>query len=397
MHAIQAEHLTKRYRLRREGGRTLKELLLGQYAAADDVTALQDVSFVVERGQTFGVVGANGSGKSTLLKLVAGTSRPSAGRLDVRGRVSALLEIGAGFHPDFTGRENAYLNGSILGLSRKEMTLAMPSIEDFADLGRFFDALVQTYSSGMYMRLGFAVAVHLDPDVLLIDEVLAVGDEYFQHKCFAKINEFRSRKKTILFVSHDLASVRRICDRALFLDRGTVAADGEIEYVVGAYQETVRAKERGELARATTAERWGTRAVEITSVRIRDASGAESRVLRSGEPATIELDYRASAPIDDVAFGVAFYRDDGLACYGSNTHLDGDRVAVAAGEGTIRFRTPRLELLEGRYLLDVAATSPDYGEIYDFHSKAYPFRVYGQTGEIGVVRIAHDWEHRPSA
>ncbi len=395
--AIEAEHITKRYRLRGEGGRTLKELLLGQDAAADEVTALRDVSFVVEPDQTFGVIGANGSGKSTLLKLVAGTSRPSAGRLDVRGRVSALLEIGAGFHPDFSGRENAYLNGSILGLSRKEMTRAMPSIEDFADLGRFFDAPVKTYSSGMYMRLGFAVAVHLDPDILLIDEVLAVGDEYFQHKCFAKINEFRSRKKTILFVSHDLASVRRICDRALFLDGGRIGVEGDVERVVGAYQEAVRAKERGELARATTAERWGTRAVEITAVRICDASGTDSRVLRSGEPATIELRYRAARTIDDVAFGVAFYRDDGLACYGSNTHLDGERVAVSAAEGVLRFRTPRLELLEGQYVLDVAATSPDYGEIYDFHSKAYPFRVFGQTGEIGIVRIAHDWEHRPSA
>ena len=311
--------------------------------------------------------------------------------MSVRGRVSALLELGAGFHPDFTGRENAYLNGSILGLSRREMDVAMPSIEEFADLGRFFDAAVKTYSSGMYMRLGFSVAVHVDPDVLLIDEILAVGDEYFQHKCFAKINEFRARKKTILFVSHDLASVRRICDHALFLEAGEVRAQGDVQYVIDAYEETVRAREQGTLARTLSAERWGSRAVEITGVRLLDGDGQDSRVLRTGEPLVIELRYRAEREIADVAFGVAFYRDDGLACYGANTALDGMRMPVARGDGALRFRAPRLELLEGQYVLDVAATAPDYSEIYDFHSKAYPFRVFGPTGEIGVVRIAHEW------
>src|SRR5213594_5001929 len=186
---------------------------------------MRDVSFTVERGDAFGVVGANGSGKSTLLKLLAGTAKPSGGTLAVDGRVTALLEISAGFHPDFSGRENAYLNGSLLGLSRKEMDRTIPAIEEFADLGRFFDAAVKTYSSGMYMRLGFAVAVHLDPDILLVDEVLAVGDEYFQHKCFAKIGEFRANKKTIVLVSHDLSAVARLCERAIWLDDGVLAAE----------------------------------------------------------------------------------------------------------------------------------------------------------------------------
>src|SRR5439155_1183893 len=212
-----------------------------------------------------------------------------------------------GFHPDFSGRENAYLNGSLLGLSRREMDTVMPGIQDFADIGRFFDAPVKTYSSGMYARLGFAVAIHVEPDVLLVDEVLAVGDEYFQHKCFAKINAFRA----------------------------------------------------------------------------------------GGETVTIELSYRARRAIDEVTFGVAFYRDDGLACYGSNTTLDGVHVAVRAGEGIVRFHAPRFELLEGQYTLDVAAVSPDYADTYDFHSKAYPFRTYGASGEIGVVRIAHGWVHEP--
>ena len=220
MAAIRAEHLEKRYRLRTGRAPTLKEFLLRQIPPAEVVHALKDVTFTVERGQVFGVVGANGSGKSTLLKLIAGTAKPTSGTIEVEGRISALLELGAGFHPDFTGRENAYLNGSLLGLTRRETEAAMPKIEAFAQLGRFFDAPIKTYSSGMAARLGFAVAVHVDPDVLLVDEVLAVGDEYFQHKCYAKIAEFRGAGKTIVLVSHDIGLISRLCDRAIWLDQG---------------------------------------------------------------------------------------------------------------------------------------------------------------------------------
>src|SRR5437870_6815380 len=225
--AIRAEHLSKTYRLRRERSRTLKETVLRQYAASEEVQALRDVSFTVDQGGAFGVVGANGSGKSTLLKLLAGTAKPSAGMLEVNGRVTALLEIGAGFHPDFSGRENAYLNGSLLGLSRREMDTVMPGIQEFADIGRFFDAPVKTYSSGMYARLGFAVAIHVDPDVLLIDEVLAVGDEAFTRKCLDKIAEFRRRGKTILIVTHSLGLVEKVCDDVLWLRHGRVADRGD--------------------------------------------------------------------------------------------------------------------------------------------------------------------------
>ncbi|HLZ48721.1 MAG TPA: ABC transporter ATP-binding protein, partial [Candidatus Limnocylindria bacterium] len=248
MTAVRAEHVSKVYRLHRERRRTLKEVALRQLVPAEDVVALRDVSFAVEEGEAFGVVGANGSGKSTLLKLIAGTAKPTSGTLAVNGRVSALLEIGAGFHPDFTGRENAYLNGSLLGLSRKEMQRQMPAIEEFADIGRFFDAPVKTYSSGMYMRLGFAVAIHLDPDVLLVDEVLAVGDEYFQHKCFARIAELRKAKKTIVLVTHDLGAVARLCDRAIWLDQGVVSAAGAVRDVVNAYHLKVGEKEQRERA-----------------------------------------------------------------------------------------------------------------------------------------------------
>ena len=390
--AIVAEHLVKRYRLRREYGRTLKELVLGQRPAAEEVLALDDVSFTIKAGEAVGVIGSNGSGKSTLLKLVAGTSRPTSGRLDVSGRVAALLEIGAGFHPDFTGRENAFLNGAILGLTRREMEQAMPSIEAFADIDRFFDAPVKAYSSGMYARLGFAVAVHVDPDVLLVDEVLAVGDEEFQHKCYAKINEFRARSRTILFVSHDLSAVRRLCRRAIALDHGKRLAEGDVEYVIAAYEETVRSKEQGTLAAALTAQRWGDRRVEIASVKLLGGDGTESRVFDSGDPLTIELAYRSQLDLDAVAFGIAVYRDDGVLCYGTNTALERVPLSIRRGDGVVRFRATRLDLLEGQYVLDLAVHSPDEREMYDYHAKAYPFRVRAGTGEVGLARIEHSWQ-----
>ncbi len=393
MIAIRADGVSKAYRLRRERRRTLKEVVLRQYAAPEDVHALRDVSFAVERGEAFGVIGANGSGKSTLLKLMAGTARPTSGTLEVDGRVSALLEIGAGFHPDFTGRENAYLNGSLLGLSRKRMDAAMPEVERFADIGRFFDAAVKTYSSGMYMRLGFAVAVHLDPDVLLVDEVLAVGDEYFQHKCFAKIAEFREAKRTIVMVSHDLGAIARLCDRAMWLDDGRVAAIGTVRDVVNAYHRTVGEKEQRErAARGEVGARWGSKEIEITRACVRGADGVERTVLESGEPAAIEIAYRNRTRVTDAVFGVYIYRDDGVGIYGTNTLIDG--VAVpAADEGVARFAIEALELLPGGFDVDIGIIDPQ-DRYYDYHEKGLSFRVIGGSREIGSARLRHRWEFR---
>src|SRR5437870_2281866 len=288
--AVRAAHVSKTYRLHRERRRTFKEIALRQLAVPEEVHALRDVTFAVEPGESFGVVGANGSGKSTLLKLLAGTAKPTSGKLEVNGRVTALLEIGAGFHPDFSGRENAYLNGSLLGLSRKNMDRTMPAIEEFADIGRFFDAAVKTYSSGMYMRLGFAVAVHLEPDILLVDEVRAVGDEYFQHKCFAKIGEFRAAKKTIVLVSHDLGAVARLCERAIWLDEGVLAAEGSPHDVINAYHQKVGEKEQRErAARGEIGARWGSKEIEITSARVLGPDGTERVVLEAGRPGCIEI------------------------------------------------------------------------------------------------------------
>ena len=387
--AIRADHVSKTYRVRRERSRTLKETLLRQYAPAKVIDALHDVTFAVEPGETFGIVGANGSGKSTLLKLIAGTSRPTSGTIDVRGRVSALLELGAGFHPDFTGRENVFLNASLLGLSRKDTERLLPEISGFSELGDFFDAPVKTYSSGMYMRLAFSVAAFVDPDVLLIDEILAVGDEYFQRKCYAKLNEFRAKKKTICFVSHDLAAVQRLCQRGLLLDHGVVRVDGDIKRVLDGYHELVEAQEQHALAGAAPkGDRWGSGEVKIESVSLH-SGGDETHVVRSGEPFEIRLGYR-STDERDVVFGITLYRDDGVSVYGTNTKNDGETVH-ARREGRVSFCVDRLTLLPGRYELDVAVVSPELHP-YDYHSKRYTFRVTGTAGEMGTARIDHRWE-----
>lgn len=391
--AIGAERVSKAYILRREQRRTLKEIVLRQYAPAERIDALREVSFEVRRGEAFGIVGSNGSGKSTLLKLIAGTSRPTSGRLDVNGRVAALLELGAGFHPDFTGRENALLNGSLLGLSRRRMEGALPSIEAFADLGRFFEAPVKTYSSGMYARLGFAVAVHLDPDVLLVDEVLAVGDEYFQHRCFAKIAEFRREGRTIVFVSHDLGAVSRLCERALWLDSGSVAGYGSTRDVLNAYQRTVGEREQRErAARGEVGQRWGSKEIEIASARAVGADGSERAVLDSGEPAAIEIAYRNPGGVKDAVFGVFFYRDDGTGVYGTNTLIDGCELAVGAA-GTVRFAIDAVDLLPGAYDVDIGIVDPE-DRFYDYHQKGLSIRVIGRSREAGLVRLRHRWEVR---
>src|SRR5438094_2837700 len=329
--ASRAEHLEKRYGLRTGRATTLKELVLRQIPSAEAVYALKDVSFSVDRGQCFGVVGANGSGKSTLLKLIAGTAKPTTGTIDVEGRVSALLELGAGFHPDFTGRENAYLNGSLLGLSRRETEAAMPKIESFAQLGRFFDAPIKTYSSGMAARLGFSVAVHVDPEVLLVDEVLAVGDEYFQHKCYAKIAEFRGAGKTIVLVSHDIGLIQRLCDRAIWLDQGRVAASGTVRDVATAYHLEVGERELRERAlRGEVGGRSGSGEVEIVSAKVIDKAGAPKTLLEIGDPASFEIRYRNTSGVNDAVFGVYVYRDDGTGIYGTNTMLDDVAVPLRA-------------------------------------------------------------------
>jgi len=431
MNAIELTNVTKIYR--KYSGRqfaTLKSALLQRSILRDlrpseTFPALTDVSFSVAKGSTYGVIGRNGSGKSTALKLVAGITKPTSGTVRVDGRISALIELGAGFHPEISGRENVYINGIMLGLTRREVQSRFDDIVDFAEIREFIDAPVKTYSSGMYMRLGFAVAIHVDPDVLLVDEVLAVGDEGFTHKCLDKFGEFRRRGKTILLVTHSLDLVKRFCDQALWLDGGKARAHGDPQRVVDAYLTDVE-KAEGQLLATATARaveatherpgavparapadpteasgeiqnmflagegRWGTREVEIIDVTLADADGNQAYVFHSGSSMSVRLKIRTVRPVDDFVFGVGLFSADGVCCYGTNTYLEQLIPVRLHGDGDATFVIDTLELVEGTYKLDVAVHRRDGGP-YDYHRLLYTFRVKSRTHDVGIYRPRHHW------
>jgi len=427
--AIELVNVSKIYR--RYSGRqfaTLKSALLQRSILRDlrpseTFPALSDVSFSVPRGSTFAVIGRNGSGKSTALKLVAGITKPTSGTVRVDGRISALIELGAGFHPEISGRENVFINGIMLGLTKRQIHDRFDEIVEFAELQEFIDAPVKTYSSGMYMRLGFAVAIHVKPDVLLVDEVLAVGDEGFTHKCLDKFAEFRRSGKTILLVTHSLGLVEHLCDNAVWLDDGRVQAQGDPKRVVGAYLTAVEHGEQ-QLMAATTAKaveeagaepavergavppdsppnmfeaaegRWGSREVEITEVALLDRQGEPSFVFHTGEPLAVRLKVQAHHPIDDFAFGIGLFNAEGVCCYGTNTYVEEMNPERLSGDAEVTFAIDSLDLVEGTYKLDIAVHKRD-GFPYDYHRLLYTFRVKSRTHDVGIYRPPHRWTFSP--
>ncbi|MAG70255.1 MAG: ABC transporter ATP-binding protein [Vicinamibacterales bacterium] len=419
-HAIEIDSVSKVYRrfARRRQFATLKSALLSGSLISDlrpdeTFSALRDVSLAVPQGQTIGVIGPNGSGKSTLLKLVAGITKPTSGTVSVNGRISALIELGAGFHPEISGRENVFINGIMLGLSKREVTRKFDEIVEFAQLEDFIDAPVKTYSSGMHMRLGFAVAINVDPDVLLIDEVLAVGDQGFTHKCLDKFAEFRRRGKTILLVTHSLGLVERFCDEAVWLDGGQVKATGDPKRVVDAYLIDVeedeeqyiasgdaKARDATEAAVDETADppdmfqategRWGSREIEIVDVTLEGEDGDASHVFPSGARMSIRVRVKAEQPVADFVFGIGLFNAEGVCCYGTNTDLEELKSDRMAGEGEVVFTIDTLDLVAGTYKLDVAVHKRD-GYPYDYHRLLYTFRVKSRTNDIGIFRPRHRW------
>ncbi|MBS1251918.1 MAG: Teichoic acids export ATP-binding protein TagH [Anaerolineales bacterium] len=405
--AIRFENVSKKFVVHHERPRSFQEVIVGLFRDTgrhEELWAVRDVSFTVARGEALGLIGPNGSGKSTLLKLVSRILEPTAGDIEVNGRLSALLELGAGFHPDLTGRENIYLNGSILGLSRREMNEHYADIVRFSEMERFIDMPVKHYSSGMAMRLGFAVAIHVEPDVLLIDEILAVGDESFQMKCLDKIDELRSHDITIVFVSHTLDSVRDLCDRALWLENGEMQHLGPTEQVIDLYRDSVTAKEEERLAiqhgeglgQETVAQRWGSGEVEIVDVRFQNAAGNERHVFRIGESMTACIHYRAHKRIENPAFGVAIHRSDGLHVNGPNTKLAGYPIDDIEGEGEVHYAIESLPLLAGTYQFSATCYDHACAHPYDHHHRMYTFRVQrGDIGEeFGAFYIPSRWEHQ---
>lgn len=402
--AISLENVCKRFPNRSRSATTLKSTVLdfirrrGRPRAVDRFDALHDVNLAVPAGQSVGLIGRNGSGKSTALKLIAGIYRPDAGTVTVSGRVAALIELGAGFHPEFSGRENIFMNGMILGLTRRQLAAKMDEIVDFAGLGDFIDAPTRTYSSGMYMRLGFAVAVHVDPDILLIDEVLAVGDEGFAKRCYDRLAELRRRGTTLVVVTHEAVVVERWCDAVVWLDRGVVQAHGQPRKVIEQYQQFLARDESRLLAASharpgADARRWGSGEVEIVTTRLRDADGGERYVYASGEGMRVTLGYRVVRSVPEAMFAFSVVRADGLQVYGTGIGPGAASLpAPRAGEaGEIGVVIDALDLIEGSYFLEVTVLGHD-GSTLDHHSRRYPFHVRSTVGELGVARLRHHWQ-----
>ena len=401
--AIDVRSVTKLYRRwgRKRSIGTFKSALLsgrpGRALAPDEaIPALTDVSFAIAPGETVGVVGPNGSGKSTLLKLLAGILRPTAGSVSVRGRLAALLELGAGFHPEISGRENIEINGLLLGLSRKEIARRFDEIVRFAELEEFLDAPVKTYSSGMAVRLGFSIAAHCDPDVLLVDEVLAVGDEAFSRRSLEKFAEFERAGKTLLFVSHDLGLIAERCHRAIWLDRGRVAADGPAGETVTLYRESVAEREaerRRQPAPATPAgqaTRVGSGAATVEAVQLLDSAGRPAARLLSGEPARLVMEVSAPERVTDFVFGFAISTVAGATVFGSNTTIDGFVPAELGATGTVILDIPSLDLAPGVYSVDAAIHARD-GSPYDYRRDVLRFEVAAEHAAAGVWSPDRRW------
>jgi ABC-type polysaccharide/polyol phosphate transport system ATPase subunit len=372
--AILAKGLGKAYPLYSRPSRRFLELFLPGRKLHTEFWAVRNVYLDVPHGSTVGIIGENGAGKSSLLKLLTGITRPTEGEVHVQGRVASLLELGAGFHPEFSGRDNIHLNCSILGMSDEEIAERFPRIVEFSELSEFIDRPVKTYSSGMYVRLGFSVAASVDPDILMIDEALSVGDEHFKGKCVNRLNEFREQGKTTVFVSHDMGAVKSMCQHVVLLDKGEVLAQGNAEKVSDEYLKRAKARgnERLGLANRTAGAypRWGTGEIETLEVELLDGGGAPTLVFQTGEPWEVRVRYKVHAVVRQPVFGLGIYRSDGTYVNGSNHHWREHPIAIeearAGEEGEVRMTFEHMPLLQGAYYLTTF--------LYD-HSKAAPTAI----------------------
>jgi ABC-type polysaccharide/polyol phosphate transport system ATPase subunit len=395
---VLVQNVSKLYRLYRRPADRLRELLPGTAPAHRDFWALRDISFEVERGETLGLVGPNGCGKSTLLQLVSGILQPTMGRVVTRGRIAALLELGAGFNPEFSGRENVYLNGEIMGLSRAEIDRAMPSIEAFAEIGEFLERPVKEYSSGMYLRLAFSTAIHVDPEILIVDEALAVGDAVFANRCVRKFQELRERKVTVLFVSHDLGLVKQLSDRAILLLGGRIEAAGAPNDVINRYIGLVLEKQAPERRqeRLRSSFRHGDGTSEILGVQLLNARGEEAASIASGEPVTVRVRARFHRAVSDPMVGILVRTRIGMDVYGTNTRIEhtdlGDFEAGQLLEvdfGLECWLTPQ------QYTLTAATQNAD-GSSHDWLDDAIAFEVVDTRVAAGVANLRAKIEWRAS-
>lgn len=404
--AVEVRNVSKRFRLYHEKYTSLKERIIhAGRIPYEDLWALRDVNFEVVEGETVGILGRNGSGKSTLLKCICGVLQPTSGEVQVRGKLAGLLELGAGFQPDLTGRENIYLNGSMLGMSKREVDRVFDDVVEFAELGQFIDNQVKFYSSGMYVRLGFAVAVNVDPDVLVIDEVLAVGDERFQRKCMDRVRWFQQEGRTIIFVSHSPDQVRAICNRAVVLSDGRMVTYGPPGESVRIFREGLL--EAGDELRQAEAEPTpaepvapapeaihvsgsngdASRPVRLTDVYPVYMDDPDQRFVPQGGTLIVRVGFHASAPTPSVVFGIEVRADDGTMLFRTDTDILGFQHDVEEGPGAIDFHFTDLPLFDGVYDFNVAVTSALGGVLYDLREPACRFEVINPGRTTGIVAM----------
>ncbi len=389
MSVIGADRLSKAYPVYSRPRQRMADLLLGR-SPRELFWALRDVSFAVASGSVLGVIGDNGAGKSTLLQVVAGILRPTAGRLDVRGRISALMELGAGFNPEFTGRENLRMAGAILGLSDQDLRERLPEIIEFAELGEFIDRPVRTYSSGMYVRLAFSLATSIDPDVLVIDEVLAVGDQYFQKKCVDRIQGFRRAGKTILFCSHNLYLIKELCDHCLWLRGGEVAAYGETGQVSDAYASYVRKRLARPVGSPSSTARPDAPAW-ISDVFLVGEDGARKHHFLTGEAMGVRVYFVTTTPDFPVHVGVHIIRNDNVECFATSTHFTKAELTRRGQRGAVTLHFPALPLLSGVYQVSVILLDEHGLHPYDLRWPDCEFSVTNPGRESGFSHIEHEW------
>jgi lipopolysaccharide transport system ATP-binding protein len=388
------QNVTKMYRIPEESaageaaGGALARGLRALRRPRQDFLAVNDVSFEVARGEAVGVIGHNGAGKSTVLKMLSNITTPTSGEIIIRGRLSALIEVGSGFHPELTGRENVFLCGAILGMRRREIAAKLDSIAEFAGLRPFLDVPVKRYSSGMYVRLGFSIAAHLEPDILLLDEVLAVGDASFQQKCLARIEELKRAGTTIVFISHDLMAVERLCDRVLLMNRGRLARDGSPHEVITEYRQMAT-----EFVASTPRDSGMTKEAEVTGLSFRDESGREATTFRTGRPLAARVPYEAREPVEDAVFELFFYSPDGQMHCMFTTEYGGTPFDLAPGAGAVEFETPGLGLLPDVYTVDVVIKrrGAPAGSGVDWQARCATIRVDPDRVVRGNFYMAHEW------
>ena len=403
---ISVRNVKKMFRVYRDRGNTLKDrILFAGRRKYEEHWVLNGVSFEVKRGEAIGLIGQNGCGKSTTLKMLTKILYPDEGSIEMKGRVSSLIELGAGFHPDLSGRENIYTNASIFGLSRKEIDARLEDIIAFSELEAFIDDPVRTYSSGMYMRLAFAVAINVDADILLIDEILAVGDAAFQAKCFRKLQEIKGRGTTIVIVSHAMSQLELICDRSIWVADGLVKMDGKPRDVHPRYMEWMSRKnqqeekkkdeqETGEVGETDSdgnLKRWGSGEARMTGVKVLGADGTEKTDFSPWDPFTIHIDYTAQKQLDDAVIGLAVYRSDGTLVYGTNTLIDTSSPVTLKTAGTIDLKIEGLPASNGSYSIDLALHRPD-GFNYDFWRDICTIQIADKVQTPGEIALSHHWD-----